>query len=435
MTRSTWLLLAVVVVDQLDSGMATPIYPMLLTEPGSGSLLVSGRTAESAGVWLVALMGLAYAVPAFLFQPLLGQLSDRFGRKPLLLASFASSTLAYGVFAAAVWLDSLGGVLLARVVDGVAAGNILVAAGVVADRSDGSGRTRGFGLFTAALSVGFVLGPLAGGHLSDTTAAGWRGPGTAFAVAGTLNAVAMMAFWFGFRESLAAENRQTEAFAWGKAFTDARDALTDERRRPIYGLLGCFIFAYTALLLFYNVLLAERFDLGPVGLGWFFAALGLGFTGVQVFLVDPVERWLGPRTTLCGVFFLMGGSILLMAGAWAPWVAFVALAPFALGAGLIEPLLQSLLSRSATGAEQGRVQGVRGSVDSLARVLPPLAAGPIAALGATRWAVVAAAVAAVAGGVLAVWLRVGDAAPEAIEEVAAPGVKRRGGEASGETSA
>ncbi|BAM02967.1 MFS transporter [Phycisphaera mikurensis] len=404
MSRSLLLLLVVVVIDQLDSGMATPIYPMLFTDPDSPELLVSPRSAERSGAWFIALLALAYAVPAFLCQPIIGQLSDRFGRKPLLLMSFASSTLSYAVVAAAIHLDSFGGVLLGRVIDGFAAGNILVAAGVIADRSDGAERTRRFGWFTAALSLGFVIGPLFGGYLSDTEAADWRGPGTAFAVSGVLNLVAMAVFWLGFRESLAEEDREEDDFAWGQSFRNAKAALFDEGRRSLYLLLACFIVAYMSFLLFAGVLLEERFGMGPVELGWFFSALGLGLAAVQIFLVDPVEKRLGARRALCAVFFLMAGAVALVGSAWSPWVAYAAIVPFALGTGMIEPVLQSLISRSASEREQGRVQGVRGSVDSLARVLPPLAAGPVAALGATGWALYAAALAAALGGVGSAWL-------------------------------
>ena len=404
MNRSLFLLLAVVVIDQMDSGMATPIYPMLFTDPDSSELLVSPESAEQSGNWLIALLALAYAVPAFVCQPVIGQLSDRFGRKPLLLLSFASSALSYAVVAAAIHFDSFGGVLLGRAVDGFAAGNILVAAGVIADRSDGDERTRKFGWFTAALSLGFVIGPLAGGYLSDTRAADWRGPGTAFAVSGVLNLVAMAVFWLGFRESLAEDKREEGDFEWGQSFRNARAALFDEGRRSLYLLLGCFIVAYMSFLLFAGVMLEERFEMGPVQLGWYFSTLGLGLAAVQVFLVDPVEKKLGARKALCGVFLLMGAGIALVGAAWAPWVAYAAVVPFALGTGMIEPVLQSLISRSASEQEQGRVQGVRGSVDSLARVLPPLAAGPVAALGATSWALFGAAVAAGVGGLGAAWL-------------------------------
>ena len=404
MNRSLFLLLAVVVVDQLDSGMATPIYPMLFTDPDSPELLVSAQNAEESGAWFIALLALAYAVPAFLCQPIIGQLSDRFGRKPLLLLSFASSTLAYGIVAAAIHFESFGGVLLGRAVDGFAAGNILVAAGVIADRSDGEERTAKFGWFTAALSLGFVIGPLFGGYLSDAEAADWRGPATAFAVSGTLNLGAMAVFWLGFRESLAEEDREDDDFAWGQSFRNAKAALFDRGRRSLYLLLGCFIVAYMSFLLFAGVLLEERFEMGPVELGWFFSTLGLGLAAVQVFLVDPVEKRLGARKALCAVFFLMGSAIALVGAAWAPWVAYAAVVPFALGTGMIEPVLQSLISRSASEKEQGRVQGVRGSVDSLARVLPPIAAGPVAALGATSWALYASALAAALGGIGAAWL-------------------------------
>lgn len=118
----------------------------------------------------------AYAIPAFVLQPVIGQLSDRFGCKPLLLVSFVTSALSYGLFAAGIWWEQFWVIILARVVDGIAAGNVLVAASAIADSSEGEDRTHFFGLFTGALSLGFVLGPLVGGYLGNPEGASWQGP-------------------------------------------------------------------------------------------------------------------------------------------------------------------------------------------------------------------------------------------------------------------
>lgn len=107
MPRSLNLLLIVVVMDQLDFGMATPLYPLLFIDPDSPTLLVEPERAASIGNGLIAALTVAYALPAFLLQPILGQPSDRYGRKPLLLASFVSSTVSYGLFAVGLRRQSL----------------------------------------------------------------------------------------------------------------------------------------------------------------------------------------------------------------------------------------------------------------------------------------------------------------------------------------
>ena len=146
--------------------------------------------------------------------------------------------------------------------------------------------------------------------------------------------------------------------------------------------------------------------MGPVSLGWYFSTLGLALAAVQVLFVDRVERWLGARNALCAVFFLMGGSVALMSAAWAPWVAYAAIAPFALGTGMIEPMLQSLISRSA--CEEGA--GPRAGHPRQRRLARPRAAA--ARCRSDRRArchqlgVYAAAGVAGVGGLLAAWLMV-----------------------------
>ena len=408
MKRSLYLLFGVLVVDQLDAGMATPLYPLLFTEADSPALLLAGGSPDEVatrGAWFIALLSAAYAIPAFAAQPLLGQLSDRFGRKPMLLASFVSSALSYGVFAWGISAGALWAIVVARVVDGVAAGNILIAGASVADASEGDERTRLYGFFTAALSLGFVLGPLLGGYLGDPEGTAWQGPATAFLVAGGLNVLVVGVFAWRFRETLGDDDRDADgAFAWGRAFRNARAAFADERRRPYYLLLACFIAAYSGFLAFYAVVLAERLDAGPATAGWFFAVLGGGLMLVQVGLVERVERWLGAARTLWAAFLLMGGAAVALAFASSTWLAFACVPLFALGTGLIEPLIQSLLSRTASERDQGRIQGVRGSVDSLARVVPPFLAGPVAAVGGAAYAVAGAGAVAGLGGLLALRL-------------------------------
>lgn len=135
--------------------------------------------------------------------------------------------------------------------------------------------------------------------------------------------------------------------------------------------------------------------------GWFFSALGLALMLVQLLLVDRLERWLGADKTLWAAMFAVAGATAVLGLASEPWMAFAAIAPFALANGLIDPMIMSLLSKSADDDQQGRIQGVRGSVDSLGRTVPPFLAGPIAAAGAANWAVLTGAGLMAAGGLVA----------------------------------
>ena len=293
-----FILLAILLVDQLDAGMMMPIYPQLFTDPKSGELLLAASKAETTGMLFVALLGAAYALPAFFAQPLLGQLADRFGRRPMLIASFASSTCSFAMFALGIHLEALWLLVFARVVDGIAAGNLLVAQAAVADLSDEQQRTRYFGYFTAALSLGIVMGPLLGGWIGDPDTGNWAGPATAFWVAGGMNLLAVAVFAYVFQETLAEEDRDEDDFELGRSLSNARAAFVDKKRRPYYLILFAYLAGYTFLTSFLSVVLEEKLDLEPREIGHYFAALGLALMLVQLLLVERVEHWVGPRRSL-----------------------------------------------------------------------------------------------------------------------------------------
>ena len=391
--RTLAVLFAALFVDQMDSGMLLPVLPALLTDPESPAFLLSGTgDAEQTGNLLVAALGAAYAVPAFLSQPVLGQLADRWGRRPLLLAAFAGSALSYALFAVGVMAESVWVLAGARAVDGLTAGNVIVGMAALADATDDDERTRYFGYFTAALSLGFVAGPLLGGFLGDPEGPSWTGPATAFWVAAGLNGVVVGLFALLFRETLADDDRQQgEGLELGRAFANARDAATDDDRRSTYLLLLLYVAGYTFYSTFYGVVLEDRVGMDTTGTGVYFAVLGLGFMAVQLFVVDPVERRFGARRVLGAALALTAASVALSALATSAWMAYALVPLFALGNGLVEPLVSSVISRSADGSTQGRVQGVRGSVDALGRAAPPFVAGPLAAAGSPAWPVLAGA--------------------------------------------
>ena len=404
MPRSLVVLFAVLLVDSLDAGMMVPVLPQLFTDADSPALVIAAERTGQLGMLLMAVMGAAYALPAFFAQPLIGQLADRYGRRPLLIASFASSALSFLLFAVGVQWGALWLLTVARVVDGIAAGNLLVAQAAVADATTEDNRTRYFGYFTAALSMGFVLGPLLGGWLGDASAGGWRGPATAFYVAGALNCLAIAAFYFLFAETLDDDDRDdaSESFDVLRGLRNAREAFGDDERRPYYLTQLCYIAGYTFYMTFYAVVLTERVGMATSMTGVFFSALGVALMVTQLFVVDRVERWLGPNKLLWVALACAGGAVAVMAFAKTEVWAFAGIVPFALAGGLVDPLIMSLLSKTADDDQQGRIQGVRGSVAALGMAVPPFLAGPLAATGAASWAVLAGAAVIGVGAVIAV---------------------------------
>ena len=296
--------------------------------------------------------------------------------------------MSYAVFAVGVMMESVWVLAGSRVIDGLTAGNVIIGMAALADATDDDERTRYFGYFTAALSLGFVVGPLLGGFLGDPEGPSWTGPATAFWAAAGLNGLVVALFAFLFKETLGDDDRQQgEGLELGRAFSNAHEAATDGSRRTTYLLLLLYVAGYTFYSTFYSVVLEERVGMDTTDVGVYFAVLGLGFMAVQLFVVDPVEKRFGGSRSLGLALAVTAVSVALSALATSAWMAYALIPLFALGNGLVEPLVSSIISRSAGGSAQGRVQGVRGSVDALGRAVPPFVAGPLAAAGSPAWPV------------------------------------------------
>lgn len=379
MRRPLAVLLFAVFVDRLDFGVLIPVLPLLLADPSSPYYLLDGPESLDTGYVLLGLVGAAYAVSAFLAAPVLGQLADRYGRKPLLVVAFTGSALSYVLFGLGIVWESVPLLFVSRFVDGVTGGNVLVAQSALADLSEPEDRARTFGYFSAMLSLGFVFGPLAGGLLADPEIVSWFTPSLPFWIAAALGLanVALIAAYF---EETLEEPQEGEVTA-GLAFRRVREAFERPALRAAYLTEFLFIAGFTFFTTFFNVLLVERLGYDQSDIGLFFTALGSGFFVVQLFLVEPVRGWLGAVWTLRVALFGIAGTITLTAFVQETWQLYALVPLFALTNGLVGPNLAALVSRRASGAEQGRVLGIRSSVQSLGRSGPPFLAGPLAAAG------------------------------------------------------
>lgn len=394
--RPLAVLLFAVFVDRLDFGVLIPILPLLLADPSSPYfMLEGGQDALDTGYILLGLIGATYAVSAFLAAPILGQLADRYGRKPLLLVAFGGSGLSYVLFAVGIALDSIPLLFASRLVDGLSGGNVLVAQSALADLTEPDDRARVFGYFSAALSLGFVFGPLFGGFLSDPEIVAWFSPQLPFWIAAGLNALDLVLIIWLFRETL--DEPQEAEVTPGLAVRRVREAFARPQLRAAYLTEFLFIAGFTFFTTFFNVLLVERLGYDQSDIGLFFTALGLGLFLSQALLVEPVRSWLGAVWTLRWALFGMAGTIALTALVQTTWQLYALVPLFALTNGLIGPNLAALVSRRADKAEQGRVLGIRSSVQSLGRSGPPFLAGPLAAVGSAATPIlVGAGLAAVA---------------------------------------
>ncbi len=368
-----------VVINLIGFGIVLPLLPFFATELGASPLAVGAIIA-------------AYSAMQFVFAPLWGRMSDRYGRRPALIIGLLGTAGSYVVFAIA---DTVTVLLLSRLVGGVMGATIPVAQAYVADRSPRENRARAMGLIGAAFGIGFIIGPAIGGLLSRW---GYALPGL-FA-AGLSLAAGLVALVF-LPESLPPEKRLLPAAgsrrpgglrvvgeglgALGRTLGALGRMLAHRGFRGPIGatLLGnTGIAAYTTL---FPLVLHDPMGMSAVEAGGFFAFAGLVTAASQGGIVGPVVERLGERRTAVSGSVTVALALAILA--WAPGVPgiVVSLALLGVGWGLFNPSVLGLLSSQAGEAEQGEVLGVNQSASALSRVVGPVAGGW--AFGALGYAV------------------------------------------------
>lgn len=350
------ILFFIVFIDLLGFGIIIPQLPFYGLHFGASPAAVT-------------LLMSCYSLAQFFMSPVLGRLSDRIGRRPVLLVSTACSCLAYlwlG-FASALWM-----LFAARLLAGAGAGNIAAAQAYITDVTSPEKRAKGMGMIGAAFGLGFTIGPWLGGMVAgaNPTAAALQRP--AFVAAG-LSALAFILVIAILRESLP----QTGAPARANRWELARSSL----RQPTLRLLILLFFAITAAFAGMETTFAlwtkEVFGWGPQQVGWLFFFVGGVLIVVQGGLIGPLSRRLGEaRLVIVGSAAIALGLACVTVAGRLP-ILLLASACLALGMGLLNPSISSLISRQAGAEERGGIMGVAQSAASLARVVGPAVAGPL----------------------------------------------------------
>ncbi|MBX2824514.1 MAG: TCR/Tet family MFS transporter [Gammaproteobacteria bacterium] len=352
--RALIFIFITVALDAIGLGIIIPVLPDLLKEV----MQVNVSTAA----WWGGLLTASYAVTQFIFGPLLGSLSDRFGRRPVLLLGLVFLCIDYLImgFANTIWW-----LLLGRLLAGAAGSTFVTANALIADVSPPDKRAANFGMIGAAFGLGFVLGPVIGGLLGEF---GTRAP---FFAAAFLAAANFLFGYFVLSETLTTENRR--AFSWGKANPFA--ALWMIKRFPALGwiFLALFLFdtghyVYPAVWAYWGqeVLSWSSFDIGLS-----LAAVGVGFAVVQGWLIRLVMPRFGETRT---VLFSLAVTILsLVAFGFIDrtWLVYAVLPLTALGA-MLTPAITGILSNAVAEDEQGVLQGVISGLAAIATIISPL---------------------------------------------------------------
>ena len=345
MSRPLFVLFVTILVNLIGFGIIIPLLPFYALKFG-------------ASPFVIGLLFASFSVAQLIAAPLLGEWSDRWGRRPVLILSLIGTTVSFIMLAVA---DSLFMLFAARIVDGLSGGNITTARAYIADVSTEENRAKMYGYLGASFGLGFIIGPALGGAFSHIsyTAPIWVAVGAS-----------VVATWMAWRWLPETVHRAHAATGFSLR------AIADLFHRPYLRTLLAVDFLYWMSFAVYQTTFAlfgaRRFGFDVAETGYTLAAFGALGVIVQGGFVGPVVARLGERTTLAVGLVLTaigwGGS----AVTYSLWVFVALLVPGAIGIGLCNASLSALISHAAAPGEQGRVQGAAGALESFGR-----AAGPV----------------------------------------------------------
>ena len=347
-------ILITVMIDSMGIGLIMPVMPDLIQEVRAADL-------GSAAVW-GGVLATAFAVMQFLFGPTLGNLSDRFGRRPVLLIALLVMAVDYLVMALAttIWL-----LLLGRIVGGITAATHSTASAYIADISKPEDKAANFGLIGAAFGVGFVLGPIVGGLMAEF---GTRAP---FYAAAALAGANMIFGYFALPETVTDAIRRP--FEWRRA--NPLGAFKHIGALPGLKALLLISFFYGIAFFVYPAIWAyfaqARFGWGPGMIGLSLGAFGISIAIVQGVLMRPILNWMGERNAVIFGFSVDIVAFVALAFVTNGWIA-LALTPLTALGSVAGPAMQGIMSRTASDDQQGELQGTLASVNAVATIVAPL---------------------------------------------------------------
>jgi DHA1 family tetracycline resistance protein-like MFS transporter len=354
------ILFLIVFVDLVGFGVVIPLLPYYALR-------------YDASAFAVTMLMASYSLAQFVAAPILGRISDKVGRRPVLLASLACSAASYAWlgFADALWM-----LFAARLLAGAGAGNIAAAQAYIADVTPPEKRAKGMGMIGAAFGLGFTIGPAIGGVIAGSNPAAADLARPAFLAAG-LSAIAFALTLVLLRESLA---RGAAVAARPGRYMLAKSAFTRPVLANLITLLFVTVSAFAGMETTFALWANSRFGWGPEQVGWIFFYVGIVLAALQGGAIGRLAQRYGEARLVTAGAAIIGIGLLGLAFAGALWEVLVVTGLLAIGMGLLNPSVTSLVSREAGAEERGGIMGVSQSASSLARILGPAVAGAVFSL-------------------------------------------------------
>jgi DHA1 family tetracycline resistance protein-like MFS transporter len=376
-SRELTVVLMAIFLDLVSNGILVPIVPQLLANPDSQFYLLPAQVPIQYSYLILGLLIATFPIIQFFSTPILGEYSDFYGRRKIITASLFGTGLSFVIFALGVFSKSLTLLFVSRIIGGISGGNLSVAQAAIADITPPKDRAKQFGLIGAAYGVGFIIGPVIGGLLSDNSLIPWFTASTPFWFAAILSfANAFLVFKY-LRETRVNRNKLT--ISWHKAIEHIIQAYGMKKLRSIFATNFFFQASLALFATFFSVFLINRFSFNQVNVGYFIGYVGIWVVITQVFVLRFLTKKFDEHTLL--KFYLIAGSIVIFVFCITQSLIGLLIvgALFALTNGISMAAIPSLASQRADNDIQGEILGINSSVQALAQASPPIIAGVLAA--------------------------------------------------------
>ncbi len=356
--KNLWILVFICIVNSIGFGIIIP----LLYSIGKKF----GATPQTIG-----LLTAAFSVAQFVATPVMGALSDKFGRKPLLVISMIGTCISFLMF---TWAGSLFMLFAARILDGITGGNISVAQAMISDTSTPADRAKKFGILGSAFGFGFVIGPAAGGLLNEL------GPKVPFYFAAAISMVGILCSIFVLKETNPAGKRNKDKSTSKFSFK----SLLTVVKMPVIGLSIFIGFLLTTaqftMLIGFQTFSLDTLKLNPTQIGLFYA--GFGVSGILMQLAVPyITKWINSKSAILLISTALCLVAMVVSGFAIAFIMFaICVFVYGLFNGLRNPMLNAIIADHNDPKRQGEVMGVNQSYISLGQILGPVTAGLVAAI-------------------------------------------------------
>lgn len=356
-------------LDMIGIGMIIPIIPVIFTDPSSPSFLLQGYSVT--GQYIISgAIAAVFGIMQFIGAPLLGELSDIFGRKRLLMVGVGGLAISQMLFGFGIETGSLVLLFASRILAGLSGANFSIAQAAIADVSEPHERAKNFGLMGAAFGIGFILGPALGGWIAE--AAG--NPAAPFWFAGILGIVNILLLTFFLRETHHDRQAAHHFHIW-KGIENIRAAFRDQDAKPLYFSSFLYGSGFTFFTSFIGILLVSKFAFSEASIGTFFGAVGAWSIFTQIIVLRILSGKWSERTILRWSFLSVGCAIaiypFLPESAW----LYILMPFFSIPQGLSMANLGALISKGVSPKRQGAALGINNSLMALSQGIIPLAAG------------------------------------------------------------